>query len=171
MVVEGRREGGRQADGAATAEADSPFLLKTIARSRPGAAPPRAVEPTELARALPLLRAANGGGVPRAARPIRSLPREVRRIADGNEGEYPPLNNDVCKRSPSFLPTYQVSSHMCVHFALDVIRGATNICSMVVECREKGVVVTEREEGRGIKRNEEVQCCCRRGGVSSSTLR
>ena len=40
---------------------------------------------------------------------------------------------------------------MCVHFALDVIRGATNICSMVVECREKGVVVTERERGEALK--------------------
>ena len=42
---------------------------------------------------------------------------------------------------------------MCVHFALDVIRGATNICSMVVECREKGVVVTERGEAlKGTKK-------------------
>ena len=39
---------------------------------------------------------------------------------------------------------------MCVHFALDVIRGATNICSMVVECREKGVVVTE-QRGEALK--------------------
>ena len=86
---------GREADhaaiaAAAAAAADSPFL-KTFDPSV-GRTPRNA--PVELARArsLPLLgvRAANGGCDHGAGRPIRALPREVRRIADGNDDEYPP---------------------------------------------------------------------------------
>ena len=41
---------------------------------------------------------------------------------------------------PSFLTTYQVSSHMCVHFALDVI------CNMRQEYHEH--LLDGREKGR-----------------------